>query len=264
MMNSLTKFLLVSVAVVGAILVVGSSFAGPMSAEKNVTPMAPAPACDWSGFYIGLNAGVTNYTLRITDVDDWDSFSTREYDTGAFIGGGQVGYNLQFGQLVLGVEADASGSTAKISKSSNGEDQFDYGKVDFLTTARLRMGVAFDKALVYVTGGGAYAHGKWEESYVYPPYHPIYGNYYDAYWLGDDWRWGWCGGAGIEYMLNCHWSIRAEALYTWLEDDTKPVTGPAGGYYITVYPNYYKFTFDDDLWSYRVGVNYKFGSLFGH
>jgi outer membrane immunogenic protein len=230
-------------------------------ASKEVAP-AP-PVCDWSGFYVGLNVGVTEYTARFTDDGDWDTFATREQDTAAFIGGGQVGYNLQFGQLVLGLEADASGlAGAKVSKFSSNEDQGDYGKVDLLTTFRGRMGIAVDKALIFVSGGGAYAHGKWLESYIYSPPN----SFYNAYWQGNDWRWGWTGGAGIEYMLNCNWSIRAEALYTWLNDDPTSITGPKNGYYYNqgqAYRDSYKFTFDDNLWSYRVGLNYKFGKLFG-
>src|SRR2546423_9241641 len=26
----------------------------------------------------------------------------------------------------------------------------------------------------------------------------------------EDFDWGWVGGGGIEYMLGCHWTIRAE------------------------------------------------------
>jgi len=250
---SLTKLFLLT-AVVGALACVASSFAGPMPQEKNMTPIAPAPVCDWSGFYVGLNAGVTNYTARFDDRDDFFDIGAEEYDTAAFIGGGQIGYNFQMNQLVLGLEVDASGlPNAEINKSSSLEYWYDHANVDFLATARLRMGVAVDKALIYVSGGGAYAHGKWDTEYFYTP-----GYTYNVFWNGNDWRWGWSGGAGIEYMLNCHWSIRAEALYTWLQDDTVHGRDPQ-------YLPYerYRMTYDDDLWSYRVGVNFKFGG-FGH
>jgi len=65
---------------------------------------------------------------------------------------------------------------------------------------------------------------------------------------------------GAEYMLNCHWTLRGEALYTWLEEDTTDITDSGPGYA----SEHYRFTFSDDLWSFRIGVNYKFGGFFGH
>src|SRR5437867_8795398 len=102
------------------IFVAGSLFAGPMPAEKNVTPIAPAPECTWTGFYIGINAGVGQLDSTFTDRNDWDdSWSgTRKWTETAFVGGGQVGYNYQWQDLVFGIEADFSGSTADITRDS--------------------------------------------------------------------------------------------------------------------------------------------------
>src|SRR5207244_5164442 len=115
MSTSLTKICLCF----AGIFVAGSLFAGPMPAEKNVTPMAPVPECTWTGFYIGGNVGITEFYARVTDDNDFENFDvTRTFDTGAFIGGAQIGYNYQWNQLVFGVEADASGSTAEIRKDN--------------------------------------------------------------------------------------------------------------------------------------------------
>src|SRR5712691_3380684 len=85
-------------------------FAGPERfSSKEVTPMAPAPACDWTGFYIGVNAGITEYQARFTDQDYYWNGATTTYEKPAFIGGGQVGYNYQWRDLVFGIEADFSG-----------------------------------------------------------------------------------------------------------------------------------------------------------
>ena len=66
----LTKLFLLT-TVVGALACVTSSFAGPMPQEKNVTPIAPVPACDWSGFYIGGNIGILDLNSRVDDVGDF-------------------------------------------------------------------------------------------------------------------------------------------------------------------------------------------------
>jgi outer membrane immunogenic protein len=256
MKTSLTKCFLAFCALALAI----PALAGPLPQEKNISPIAPAPECTWTGFYIGLNVGATDYYSRITDEGDFFTGSTWDRDTGAFIGGGQIGYNYQWNQLVFGVEADASGSTAEIEKYYDYGYWRNYGSVDFMSTFRLRAGISLDdnKVLLYATGGGAYAHGKWE-SEAYVDDGPSY--YYYAGWRGEDWRWGWTAGFGAEYKLNCHWSVRGEALLTWLSEDSTPINEyPANGYYAGRPSDrqQYRVIFDDDLYTFRVGVNYSF------
>ncbi len=231
----------------------GSTFAGGAIAEKNVASTA-VTECDWSGFYLGINGGVSNYQAKFTDLDYFEGYDTRVLEKTGFIGGGQVGYNFQRDKLVLGLEIDGDGLTGEVHTHtspyfSSSSYQEDIAKIDFLGTARLRMGVAIQNALIYVTGGGAYAHGNWEERYISS--NPIN----NAYWNGDDSRWGWTGGAGLEYMFNCHWILGAEALYTHLGADT-------------VYANSQytrnansRYQFDDEDYSVRVRLSYKFGSF---
>jgi outer membrane immunogenic protein len=271
---SLTKYCIA----VAALVIASPAFAGPVSAEKNVTPMAPAPECNWTGFYIGVNAGITEYQARFTDQDYVWNGSTTTYEKPAFIGGGQIGYNYQWKDLVLGIEADFSGlADADIHQrldSSDDVDEAEYrneynwsqqGKIDFMGTIRGRLGISLldNKAMIYVTGGGAFAHGKWDVSWTYYPGDYTPSNYYFTDYRGDDWRAGWVGGFGIEYALNCHWSVRAEALYTWLGSDTANVDFGRSGEGIKEEVSYGRQRFEDDLWSYRVGINYKFTGFGG-
>ncbi len=272
MRTSLTKICL-SLA---GIFVAGSLFAGPMPAEKNVTPMAPVPECNWTGFYIGINAGVGQLDSGFTDRSDWESYATRQFTETAFVGGGQIGFNYQWQDLVLGIEADASGSTADIKRHSTdyypennaeyppyAEGYVDRAQIDFMATVRGRLGISFNnnRALLYATAGGAYAHGTWDTYYYY--YHQAYGTYYEGRWRGDEDRWGWVGGFGFEYALNCHWSLKGEGLYYWFAEDTT-TNDLAGSQYVPANGYDYKQTFSDTLWTYRVGLNYKFGSFFSH
>ena len=235
--------------------------AGPERLESKEIAPAPPP-CTWTGFYIGLNAGVTEFDFRSTDINYYQYGASVGYDSVAFTGGGQIGFNYQWNDLVLGIEADASGLTARTRSFNNeGNDTdgiYDYGKIDFMGTIRPRLGISFNdnRALIYVTGGLAYAKGKWEATY----YNDISTGAVGGEWRGDDWRWGWTGGFGLEYALNCHWSLRAEGLYTWLDQNTVHLSG--GEDYPTY--SYYRWRFNDSLWSYRVGIDYKFGGFFGH
>jgi outer membrane immunogenic protein len=95
---------------------------------------APAPVYNWTGFYVGGNAGVSLGTFK-TDFNAAATTATTFIpsifpgtftaaiagsggdDTvypGGFVGGGQIGYNWQFSPLwVVGVEADFQGADEK-------------------------------------------------------------------------------------------------------------------------------------------------------
>src|SRR6185312_15495539 len=71
---------------------------------------APAPMFNWTGFYIGGNVGAAWENLTTTDVDGFAALATpgtrtKLHDTG-FIGGGQLGYNFQSGNWLVGIEGD--------------------------------------------------------------------------------------------------------------------------------------------------------------
>jgi outer membrane immunogenic protein len=250
---------IVLTAVVGLTL----TFAGPeRTSSKEVMPAPPQPECDWSGFYIGANIGWANFQAKFTDLDYWEGYDTRVLEDVNFTGGGQVGFNWQHDAFVFGIEADAAYLNTDVhthttfgQTGSGNNFQDDNAELNFLGTLRGRAGLAYHNALIYVTAGLAYAHGEWEERYVAePPSEEV------TTWTGDDWRWGWTAGVGAEYMLNCHWTVRLETLYTNLEDDT--VHGHLVAGEDTENSNF-RYQFDDELWTVRLGVNYKFGGFFG-
>jgi outer membrane immunogenic protein len=108
----------------------GLVFAADM-AVKAPPPAAPAPVYNWTGWYVGVNAGASfgnvktdfNVAPGTSLVIEGESFSTgtipgfagsdRVYPSG-FIGGGQIGYNWQFSPIwVVGFEADFQGAVEK-------------------------------------------------------------------------------------------------------------------------------------------------------
>src|ERR1700719_1060544 len=137
-----------------------SAFAGPMPMEKNVAPVVE-PTCDWTGFYVGINGGVGWQESRFTDqnaaanVEDGFSFSTPSsnyWDNVNFLAGGQMGFNYQWRDLVLGIEADADYSGNSINKArlygtyetSTPENWgwYDRATVDFQGSVRGRLGIS--------------------------------------------------------------------------------------------------------------------------
>src|SRR5271165_2935800 len=106
------------------------------AADMAVKAPAPYPYL-WNGFYVGLNAGYADeqstFTTAATNTPDaalgvvpgvsegLAALSSGRITTGngmGFIGGGQVGYNVQLGKLwVAGLEADIQGKTGSSTGS---------------------------------------------------------------------------------------------------------------------------------------------------
>jgi len=106
------KFLLTSVAL--AALASSSALAADLPARRGMPVKAPEPVAygyNWSGFYIGAHGGGgwSDRCFSFLGVADGC------HDADGWVGGGQIGFNMQSGQFVFGVEF--SGSWADISGS---------------------------------------------------------------------------------------------------------------------------------------------------
>jgi outer membrane immunogenic protein len=148
------NYLLSGVAALG-LIAAGAATAADLPARKGPV-MAPiyAPVFTWTGFYVGANAG-----YGWGNVNAGTTFANRTVtigDTDGFVGGGQIGYNYQMGQFVLGLEADIQGADLKTGTNVFGDSV----STDFYGTVRARAGLAFDRLLPYVTAGWAYGNVK--------------------------------------------------------------------------------------------------------
>lgn len=119
-------------------------------------PGAPA-AYNWSGLYIGLNAGYASAKVANT-VSGGGLDGSGSVNMPGGIGGAQIGFNYEIGSVVFGVEADFDGNMATKSSATiatpngttSGTDQ-----IPWIGTLRGRVGYAFDRLLLYATAGGA-------------------------------------------------------------------------------------------------------------
>ena len=184
------KYLLASVAALG-IVAAGAASAADLPSRKGpvAAPVYLPPAFTWTGFYVGANAG---YGWGNVNANGWANVG----DLDGFVGGGQVGYNYQMGQFVLGVEADLQG--ADLSSGNN------LGlvnvKTEYFGTVRARVGVAFDRFMPYITGGWAYGNVKTSI--------PGIGFSSDRSHTG-----GYAVGAGLEYAVTNNIIAGVEYLY---------------------------------------------------
>jgi outer membrane immunogenic protein len=173
----------------------------------------PPVAYSWTGFYFGGHVGAGGAT------DDWRAPGTFERlgsgTAPGFLGGAQVGVNYQFDAIVLGLEADFSWSNLSGETCDAVQDLIKCNtKVDRFATIAGRMGIATDRALVYVKGGAAWSHGLREISLLQTQANA------PAQTVSSS-KQGWTAGAGIEYALTRNWSAKLE--YDFMDFGTSHV-----------------------------------------
>lgn len=218
------NYLLSGVAALGLIAVAGAATAADLPSRKGpvVAPIVYAPAFTWTGFYVGANAGYAWGNVNAGAFRLARTVSIGDID--GFTGGGQVGYNYQMGQFVLGVETDIQG--ADLSASNGFGDRV---RTEYFGTVRARVGVAFDRFMPYVTGGWAYGNVKTS----------IVGlGSTDKTHTG-----GYAVGGGLEYAFTNNWSAKVEYLYVDLGEKNVLNSGVKVG---------------TDFSVVRAGLNYKF------
>jgi outer membrane immunogenic protein len=176
-----------------------------------------APVYDWTGFYLGVNAGLgLGRDRAVHDLGNGTGISTYLQPLGA-VGGGQIGYNWQtnsfLGPIVFGVEADIQGADMTDNRTSSaGLLQYNQ-KLDWFGTARGRVGLVNGPTLTYLTGGYAYGNVNTTGVAAGVPF-AFGGN-----------RGGWTWGSGVEAALGGNWTGKIEYLYVDLGNRTDSFAG---------------------------------------
>ena len=121
-------------------------------------PVAVASVYDWTGFYIGGfgGGGLGNHNYNNANGPAGFANFTFNYDSTGAIGGGEVGYNAQSGNYLVGVEADAFWSGIKGSDASQQLGVIDQSNLRWGGTLRARGGITVDRLLLFFTGGWAF------------------------------------------------------------------------------------------------------------
>jgi outer membrane immunogenic protein len=256
-------------------------------------PPMTAPVYSWTGGYFGVNAGYafdadTRFSNTIGSLPNNNAalaaglrpFGTKVGSDG-FTGGGQIGYNYQFGVgtgVVLGVEADAAYTDLRSFQTLSNTTNFgplvtpvpglvtrinDYrGGLDFLGTVRGRIGYAFDRFLVYGTGGFAYGAVNNEVTFSIPGgTTPFFQGRQDGIQAG------YAYGGGVEYAVasdnflnrfnifnSSAVTVKFEYLHYDLGNHLIAIPGVNGG------PGNYTANVRNDGDIVRAGMNFKFGS----
>lgn len=207
-------------------LIAGPAFGADLPVKA--PPMAPVPMMtgyNWSGFYVGGHGGYGWGRTDSTAVTPSGSFpagfafTTLEPHGG--IAGGQVGFNYQIGNFVLGAEGQFSWADLKDTQRSNspliaGRFVDTTGSVDWISTATGRVGYAWDSWMLYGKGGAAWARYKSDSTTFTGAGATV------ATTTGEATRFGWVVGGGLEYGFWNNWSVAIE--YNYLDFGTATET----------------------------------------
>ena len=217
--------------------------AADLGSRRVAVPAAVlAPVHSWTGFYVGLNAG---YGFANTNLNT-RSEGFLPGSGGGFVGGGQIGYNYQINNVVLGVEGDFGyfGVRRSASLTEAGETVSGRWQTNWDASVRARLGLAVDRTLFYVTGGVAFTDLSVRATNSTPGLTETISASHN--------RVGWTIGAGVEHAFAPNWTARAEYLYA--NYGSKGLTFNYGGQTETtqgIRLETHKF---------RVGVNYLFST----
>ena len=218
---------------------------GPNAGAADLAIKAPpAPDWSWTGLYAGFHAGygwAVNSTGTATSAFTSSSISPFETATlplssSGAVAGVQLGYNWQFApRWVVGIEGDISATGLKTTQTASTTSGMATcavpgtacgsvtmtQDVNWLATARGRLGYVIGPGLAYVTGGAAFANVG-DKANATPAF-PVASTSYPG--AANTTKPGWVLGAGYEFMLGNDWTLRAEYLHYGF-DSVSATTGP--------------------------------------
>jgi outer membrane immunogenic protein len=258
-----------------AVATASAATAADMAPRYTKAPVVAA-VYNWTGFYIGGNAGYS-WGRSSTDASFYNNATnlllatgTTAFDMNGWVAGGQLGYNWQSASWVFGLEGDIQGTGQKGSGAftcagpicSAGNTAIALAlapvnaafshKLEWFSTIRGRVGYTFAPTVLgYVTGGAAI--GGVNTNGVITGF-AANGVASAAAFSGSDTRVGWTVGAGLEASLGGNWTGKIEYLYM---DFGKYTTGAT--LLLNAPPSRVDLASKVTDNILRVGVNYRFG-----
>jgi outer membrane immunogenic protein len=237
-------------AAAGVLLTGTSTFA----ADLGVAPLAPLPVFTWTGFELGVQVGGGAGRTSV-HVDGAPALfpafpSSDSYGSSGVFGGIHLGFNYQLtAPIVVGVQAEynfAGITGSAIAPPLN----FVSTSIRQFGSADARLGVAFNRLLIYAIGGFAYADIRNEIQLAGLPPGVI-----DFFAVN---RYGFDVGGGLEYNFYGNWTARAE--YRYYDWGTRGFNSPGFGSFVNgviafAIPNH---SSRETLQTGRIGLTYKF------
>jgi outer membrane immunogenic protein len=194
----MSKLLLSGVAAAALVVALnGPGLAADLAIRK--APAMQVAGCEWCGFYFGGNLG---YGWSRSALDNAVNEGVGSRLSGLSVGL-HSGYNWQQGQWVFGLESDGMITPWERTylEPRGGQDTQTRRRIDWLSSIRGRLGFAFDRNLIYATGGVAWVSANTTQNST-----STFKNVrFDTT--------GYVVGGGIERKLSSNVSIRLEGLH---------------------------------------------------
>lgn len=250
---------------------VPTAVAAPVITKGPAVPAPVAAPVNWTGFYVGGFLGAGYGTSSMTFLNDGN---TRPRIAG-LLGGGDVGYNWQLGRYVVGIEGDVAGANIHGSRTCGAATGILAGNgvvtgfspffltctsdIDLTATLAARLGVTWERALIYVKAGGAWSSQDLTVTCIIGPNNgnPLNvrnclnqaGVLTNGSTASND-RFGLVAGWGTEFALTPNWSAKAEYNFMAFDRDTVRMSDGTT-------------LMSDKTWlnEVKVGVNYRFSSV---
>jgi len=188
----------------------GSRFRTPPPPAVAPVPVAVPMAFSWTGAYVGGDLGGSFASSSIASATT--GWVTRSVNPTGLMGGAYAGYNYQVSpNFVAGVEGDFQGNHSSASFYYPTFDVSPSVQQNWLASLNGRLGIAYDRVLFYVIGGGALAQGSVTVTpgvVLFPPRPPNTVQVTEVSRTAN--LSGWDIGAGVEYAFDPHWVSRLE------------------------------------------------------
>ncbi|MDO9425285.1 MAG: porin family protein [Methylobacterium sp.] len=283
-----------------AILAVSSASAADLPRRAAPPPVFTAvPVFTWTGFYLGTHSsyafsdrqtirttgnnnglgGITNTQLNVAQGRRAGNFRSEQDGIGN-VGGG-IGYNYQFtpgSGFVVGAATEVTWTDISKSYSYFGpvipgvnvaaDPSNLRQRLDYLGTVTGRLGYAFDRFLVYGTGGFAYGNVNYSAGFLNPAGTLAYAGKFNGM------ETGYVYGGGIEYAIPTDSflnrfnflggllgasAVTLKAEYLRYDLGSRNITVNTTG--LTAATGSYTSRFNTEGSIVKAGFNYKFGGL---
>lgn len=235
---------------IAAVAVILCGIAGASAADLGRMPVKAPPApyvvpvYNWNGFYIGGHVGWGR-----TESSWSETFTGLSGDNSenGFLGGGQIGYNWQFNNILLGIEGQISATDLSASRTFGpnviGDTMTASADLNWIASLTGRLGFTANNWLFYMKGGGA-----WADVDANATVNIVGSGTFTG--ARSDTRSGWTIGGGAEWGFAPNWSALLEyQFYDFGDRSFTPALAPAGT----------NLTVESDIHTVKLGVNYRFG-----
>lgn len=218
------------------------------AADMTLAKAAPYAAWNWSGCYIGGNAGAAGADKYFTDPLTVPATDLRSHTASGGFGGGQIGCDVQYGTWVFGLQGMFDGANLR-GDHVPFDDRF-ATRVSWFSTVTARAGMAIaPRFLTYVKAGGAWIRDRHTIT-------DLATGLLEA--TADTTRSGWTVGFGGEILVAAGWSVFVESDY--LRFGTRRIGFTALPEPGDPFPAPFPLDVRQNVTTITAGINYRFGS----